>query len=270
MKKLLLPLAITVVIILAFLDHLTGYEISFSIFYLIPILVIVRFSRVWNAIIVSIISSAAWLSADITSGHQYSHILIPFWNMLMRLMVFIIIVILSSKVKKELELERILSRLDTLTGLNNSRFFMEQVKIEENRSLRFKRPFTVSYIDIDNFKQVNDTFGHGKGDILLQDLGKNIKECIRVYDVAARLGGDEFVILFPETDKKQAQEAINKIKSNVEKNLRKHLDSLTLSIGVVTVNNPTRSIDEIIKIADGLMYSVKKSSKNGIEYDTLD
>ena len=104
----------------------------------------------------------------------------------------------------------------------------------------------------------------------LHDLGKIIKENIRTYDIAARLGGDEFIILFPETDKKQAQEAANKIKSGIEKILRKHLSSLTLSIGVVTVTNPTYPIDGIIKIADSLMYSVKNGSKNGIEYKTLD
>nr|MBU1328461.1 GGDEF domain-containing protein [Candidatus Omnitrophota bacterium] len=188
----------------------------------------------------------------------------------MRAIVFIIIVILSAKVKKDLELEKKLSRLDMLTGLNNTRSFMEQAAVEKIRSLRFKRPFTIAYIDIDNFKRLNDTFGHSKGDILLQDLGRVVKENIRTYDIAARLGGDEFVILFPETDKKQAQGIANKIKSGIEKILRKHLDSLTLSIGVVTVTNPVHSIDGMIKIADGLMYSVKNSSKNGIEYKTLD
>ena len=270
MKKFIFPLALILVIILGILDYLTGYEIDFSIFSLIPILIIVWFKPVQDAIIISIVSSVAWLTADITSGHYYSNVLILLWNMLMRFMFFIIIVILSDRVKKNFELEKKLARLDLLTGLNNTRSFMEQAAVEKIRSLRFKRPFTMAYIDIDNFKQLNDTFGHTEGDILLQDLGKIIKENIRTYDIAARLGGDEFIILFPETDKKQAQEAANKIKSGIEKILRKHLSSLTLSIGVVTVTNPTYPIDGIIKIADSLMYSVKNGSKNGIEYKTLD
>jgi len=270
MKRILFPLALIIVIILGFLDHLTGYEISFSIFYLIPILTIAWFKGIRYAIIISIFSSATWLTADITSGHHYFYVLIPLWNMLMRLMVFIVIILMAVKVKKELELEKEISKLDILTGLNNTMSFMEQAEIEKNRSLRFKRPFTIAYIDIDNFKQLNDTFGHSEGDILLQNLGKNIRENMRAYDIAARLGGDEFVIFFPETDKQQAQEVANKIKSSIEMILRKHLDSLTLSIGVVTVTNPVYPIEGIIKIADGLMYSVKNISKNGIKYQMLD
>jgi len=270
MKKLLFPLAFILVIFLAFVDHFTGYEISFSIFYLFPILMVVWFKRVPDAIIISIVSAAAWFTADITSGHRYSHLLIPLWNTLMRLMVFVIIVLLSVRVKEELKIEKKFAKSDILTGLNNTRSFMELADIEKNRSLRFNRPFTIAYIDIDNFKQLNDTFGHGKGDVLLQDLGKTIKENIRAYDIAARLGGDEFIILFPETDRKQAEGAANKMKSCIEKVLRNYLDSLSLSIGVVTVSDPTHSVDVMIKMADDLMYSVKNSAKNGIEYKTLD
>ncbi|MFH1856986.1 MAG: GGDEF domain-containing protein [Candidatus Omnitrophota bacterium] len=269
-KKILFLIAVIIVIILAFFDYVTGYETSFSIFYLIPILMVAWFKRIRDAVIISILSSGAWLAADIASGHYYSVILVPLWNTLMWGMVFIIIVAMSAKVKKELEREKKLSRLDMLTGLNNTMSFMEQAKVERNRASRFKRPFTIAYIDIDNFKRLNDTLGHGKGDILLQDLGKIIRENIRAYDIAARLGGDEFVILFPETDEKQAREAVNKIKYSAEKILLKHMDCLTLSIGVVTAANPTLSIDKIIEIADNLMYSVKNTSKNGIECKTLD
>jgi diguanylate cyclase (GGDEF)-like protein len=270
MKKLVLPLSLILVVILALIDYFTGYEIAFSIFYLIPILVVVWFDKFWNAIITSILSSIAWLVADVASGQHYSHPLIPIWNMMIRLGFFIIIVVLTSRVKKDLELEKRLSRLDMLTGLNNTMFFMERAEIEKNRALRFKRPFTVAYFDIDNFKQLNDTFGHSAGDFLLRDLGRIIRENVRAYDIAARLGGDEFIIFLPETDNQQAQEATNKIKSSIEKVLRAHLNSLTLSIGVVTVTNPAYPIEGIIKIADDLMYSVKKSSKNSIEYRMLD
>lgn len=269
MKKFILLIALIAVIIISIADYFTGYKLSFSIFYLIPILMIVWFRGAWKAMIIAIIGSVAWFYVDIASGHSYSYPLILLWNVVLKIILFTIIAILFGKAKKEIELEKKLSRLDILTGLDNKRFFMEKAKNEKNRSLRFKRPFTIAYMDIDNFKQLNDVFGHGKGDILLQDLGKIIKKNIRTYDIAARLGGDEFVILFPETDKKQAQEAVNKIKTCVEEVLRKHMDSLTLSIGVVTVTESTHNIEGILKIADDLMYSVKNNSKNGIEYETL-
>lgn len=270
MKKFILLLALIAVIVISIADYFTGYELSFSIFYLIPILMIVWLRGAWKAIIIAIIGSVVWFYVDIASGHYYSRPLILLWNTVLKIILFTIIAVLFGKVKKEIELEKKLSRLDALTGLDNRMSFMDKAKKEKNRSFRFKRPFTIVYIDIDNFKQLNDTFGHSKGDILLQDLGNAIGENIRIYDIAARLGGDEFIIFSPETNKEQAQESVNRIKTCVEKILCRHLSCLTLSMGVVTVTNPAYSVEEIIKIADVLMYSVKKNSKNGIKYQMLD
>ena len=270
MKKFILLLALIAVIVISIADYFTGYELSFSTFYLIPILMIVWFKGAWKAIIIAITGSVVWFYVDIASGHHYSHPLILLWNVVLKIILFTIIAILFGKAKKEIELEKKLSRLDILTGLDNKMSFMEKARNEKNRSLRFKRPFTIAYIDIDNFKQLNDTFGHSKGDILLQDLGSAIWENMRVYDIAARLGGDEFIIFLPETNKEQAQEAVNRIKTCVEKILCRHLSCLTLSMGVVTVTNPAYPVEEIIKIADDLMYLVKNDCKNGIKYQMLD
>lgn len=270
MKKLLTPLSLIIVIALGIVDHFTGYEISFSIFYIFPILVTAWFRGRPSGIIIAFLSALTWLAADLTSGHSYSHNLIPLWNMSMRFCVFTIMVFLLSAVKKNLDLQNTLLRLDVLTGLDNVKSFMERANIEKSRSARFKRPFTIAYIDIDNFKQLNDTFGHVKGDILLREVGKAIRENIRTYDITGRFGGDEFVLLFPETDNEQARPVVNKIKSCVEEVLKKHFEPLTLSIGVLTVSKPDYPMDGMIKISDDLMYSVKKKNKNGIAYDVID
>lgn len=219
--------------------------------------------------IISVLSASIWLSADLTSGHDYTAAWIPLWNAFMRLIVFMFVAFLASNARKDYEFEKKISRTDLLTGLSNTRSFMEQAEIEKNRALRFKQPFTLAYLDVDHFKQLNDIHGHAKGDALLQDLGKSIKENIRGYDVAARIGGDEFVILFPGTDAKQAQEVTAKIKIRIEELFQKYLDALSLSMGVVTIISTAHSIDELIKMADGLMYLVKKGSKNNIIYDVL-
>ena len=270
MKKILFPITIILVFGLGFLDHLTGYEVSFSMFYLFPILLLTWFKRIRYGILISFLSAATWLTADLTSGHPYSNYWVLLWNMLMRFIVFVIMVFLLEKLIQELSLVKKLSDLDVLTELNNTRSFIKLASIEKNRSSRFKRPFTIAYLDIDNFKHVNDAFGHAQGDILLQNIGKTIKENLRVYDIPARLGGDEFSIFFPETDKTQAELAVNKIKTCVENTLKGHSDLLTLSIGALVVTKPDYSIEEIIRIADDLMYSVKKASKNGIAYGSLD
>lgn len=116
---------------------------------------------------------------------------------------------------------------------------------------------------------VNDAFGHSQGDNLLREAGKIIKQNIRTYDIAARLGGDEFAVMFPETSSEQARVVAERIKSCVEKALKRYGDSLTLSIGVLTIMAPKYPVEEIIKIADNLMYSVKNSSKNSIAYQSV-
>lgn len=268
-RKISFLLASLSVILLGLLDQMTGYEMSFSIFYFLPILMMAWFKQTREAMIICVLSASVWLLADTLSGHSYSLGWIPFWNAGMRLMVFLFVAFLTSRARKDYELEKKMSRTDLLTGLNNTRSFMEQAEVEKSRATRFKQAFTIAYIDVDNFKQLNDIFGHAKGDALLQELGKSIRENIRAYDVAARIGGDEFVILFPGTDAKQAHEVTTKIKTKVGEVLQKYLNALSLSIGVVTVIQSKCSINELIKMADDLMYSVKKEEKNNISYQTL-
>lgn len=187
------------VIMLGVTDYVTGYEVSFSIFYFIPILLTAWFGSRYSAFIISFLSAVSWYIADIISGHRYSSYLIPVWNAVMRLGVFACITYFAAGFKKELETGKTLSREDPLTGVLNSWYFYELVDIERSRAVRFDRPLTIAYIDLDNFKQVNDSLGHLAGDRLLCLIAKTIKQNIRSYDVAARLGGDEFAIMLPET-----------------------------------------------------------------------
>jgi GGDEF domain-containing protein len=111
-------------------------------------------------IIASFISSLVWLAADAASGNTYSNPLIPFWNTLIRFSFFIIITLLLAALKDALGIEKEFARIDSLTGAVNSRFFYELAQMEIDRSQRYKHPFTLAYIDLDNFKTLNDQFGH--------------------------------------------------------------------------------------------------------------
>jgi diguanylate cyclase (GGDEF)-like protein len=162
-----------------------------------------------------------------------------------------------------LEREKELSRTDYLTGASNSRYFYEVMQVEINRHRRYKHPFTLAYIDVDNLKLVNDKYGHFEGDQTLKNLVSSVKKLTRNTDMIARLGGDEFALFFPETDQKEA--------SIITKNL--FIDNVlgkskpvTYSIGVVTFRVPPSSIDELIKITDKLMYTAKSGGKNTIKY----
>jgi len=150
----------------------------------------------------------------------------------------------------------------------NSRFFYELAQMEIDRFQRYKHPFTLTYIDLDNFKAVNDQFGHSTGDQVLRTVIGSVKKHLRRTDVVARLGGDEFVLLLPETDQEPAYVVINKIRGDLLEEMRQQNWPITFSIGVLTCRVVPNTIDELIKMADDLMYSAKHDGKNAVKYST--
>src|SRR6185312_6159583 len=105
-----------------------------------------------------------------------------------------------------------LARIDALTGVANGRTFYDLARVELCRFQRTGRPFTVAYLDLDNFKQVNDRLGHPAGDDLLRRVAQVLRDNTRVLDVPARLGGDEFALLLPETDAEDALPVLSKLR----------------------------------------------------------
>jgi diguanylate cyclase (GGDEF)-like protein len=138
--------------------------------------------------------------------------------------------------------------------------------MELSRSRRYKHPFTLVFIDLDNFKQVNDKFGHAEGDKLIRFIVDELKAQLRNTDIVSRLGGDEFAILFPETAQQEAKVIMSKIYRHVARELHQKYSSVTFSAGAVTYIAVPETITETIKIADELMYTVKNSTKNDIRY----
>jgi diguanylate cyclase (GGDEF)-like protein len=139
--------------------------------------------------------------------------------------------------------------------------------MEINRARRYEHPLTVAYIDLDNFKTINDRFGHSMGDNLLRLVADTIKNNIRLIDTVVRMGGDEFAILLPETGPEAAKAITRKIqKINLEL-MQKNGWPVTFSIGVVTFISPPSTVDEILKRSDNLMYSAKNNGKNTIKYE---
>jgi diguanylate cyclase (GGDEF)-like protein len=108
---------------------------------------------------------------------------------------FLVVVVVLSSLRGAWEREKIHARTDSLTGVSNARAFFEVAAVELARARRYQRPFTIAYLDLDNFKQVNDRFGHEVGDDLLQIVARTLREGSRASDFVARMGGDEFVVL---------------------------------------------------------------------------
>ncbi len=163
---------------------------------------------------------------------------------------------------------------DSLTNLANRRAFMEVLEREANRARRYNRPFSVVMLDLDHFKEYNDTFGHPAGDIALQVTAQVIRETIRDTDYPARYGGEEFILLLPEVDADEALHLAERIRLALEtqpwgegKNLRRQL---TISGGIATMPEDTDDSEELIHLADEVLYHSKRLGRNRIsEYRQL-
>jgi len=251
------------------LDHLTGFELSFSIFYVIPVAIAAWNINLTFGVLFSILGGAVWVIVDYTSGHNYSNRLIPIWNGVVRLLFFLIITFLLSEMKKSIVILKRLSDTDSLTGLLNGRGFEKCTKRLMLQPKKKESVFSLAYLDIDNFKSINDKLGHSTGDLLLTTLAKAIKDCVRDTDIAARMGGDEFVILLASRNYDESVQIMNRMKEYADEIMNKNNWPVSLSIGVVSFLSPDSKIDSLLFKADELMYKVKNTTKNGIVHQYI-
>src|SRR5246500_608518 len=157
---------------------------------------------------------------------------------------------------------------DDCTGLYNARHLYKTLETEVYRSSRFNYEFSVLFIDLDHFKQVNDTHGHLIGSKLLAEIGYLIKAQLRLIDFAFRYGGDEFVVLLPQTSKDQALVVARRLRDAMRASCFCREEGLNLnvraSIGVSTYPHDARTAHDVIRQADGMMYMVKNSTRDNI------
>jgi diguanylate cyclase (GGDEF)-like protein len=261
--------ALFITISLSLLQYKSGPELIFSLFYVFPIILLSWKVGIWSGIIISFLSSSLMLYADKKAPYQYSSFIIPYLNNLFRLIIFLIITYIISELKIALDRQKDLARIDPLTSIPNSRAFNEAADMEFQKSRRYGFPISVIYMDLDNFKEVNDTLGHSTGDTLLKLTAVAIVKNIRTIDIAARLGGDEFGILLSQTGSESAYIVANKLKEMMNNLMNKYNWPVTLSIGVVTFLKAPESVDEMMNKADHLMYSAKFDGKNNIKQSVI-
>jgi diguanylate cyclase (GGDEF)-like protein len=153
---------------------------------------------------------------------------------------------------------------DGLTGIKTRRFFWEALSSEWKRASRSGRPFSVVLIDLDKFKEVNDTFGHLEGDLVLARVGRLLEQRCRQSNVVARYGGDEFIILMPETGVEQARALAERLRLWLAQDAMLSEHAITGSFGVASFPAHGFSAEDIIRVADAGMYSAKHDGGNRV------
>jgi two-component system cell cycle response regulator len=175
--------------------------------------------------------------------------------------------ILFESIKTAQEYFEDISIRDDLTKLFNRRHFYCRLQEEFSRAVRHNEPLSLVFFDVDNFKRINDTYGHAQGDEVLIQIGHILKTTAREIDLPARYGGDEFAVILPNTNIAGAIELASRISTAVKNQKIEGLDSekVSISSGVsARINNNVQSFDELLKLADEAMYQSKSQGKGRI------
>ncbi len=155
-----------------------------------------------------------------------------------------------------------IASIDPLTKLYNRQYLFLKLKEEINRYSRYETTFSVLMIDLDNFKVINDSFGHQKGDEILSEFGNILDASKRELDICARYGGEEFIIILPHTDRSESYKIAERLRLLIIDKFKN--DNLTASIGISNCPENGKTIESLIKKADDSLYKSKKMGKNRV------
>jgi diguanylate cyclase (GGDEF)-like protein len=258
----------SIVGLLGLLDYATGNELTLSLFYLLPIVLVTWVVDRKTGLFMSFVSGLTLLGAEIASGQTFSHPIFYLINTLLRTLFYVVVVYLLAELQKSRKEEQLAARTDYITGAVNARYFNELLQMEISRIRRYPHPITLVYVDVDNFKLVNDLFGHKIGDEVLRCIATELKSQLRTTDTVARMGGDEFVMLLPSTRQPEARLVVSKVYTNLIETMRQRNWPVTFSMGAVCCEFSPYSAEQLVNMADELMYEVKNSTKNDIRFRT--
>jgi diguanylate cyclase (GGDEF)-like protein len=264
--KIAFWVAVALTLALGVVDYGTGRYVAVDLFYLAPIATAAWFAGPARGPIVAALATAVSFGADWTMHQEAPHWVFIAWNSLVKFGVFSIVALLLQTLKRQQRELAEQAHLDPLTYLANRRGFRRAAQREMDRSRRYGSTFTLAYLDVDNFKAVNDRLGHEAGDRLLVLVARTMRDHVRKVDEVARLGGDEFALLLPETTSAEGRLTLDKIQRLLTDLMHQHNFPVTFSIGAMTFAQPAQSVNALLAAVDRLMYSVKRGGKNAIAF----
>ena len=255
--------AITMLVTLFLIRVASGAEMAFASLALLPV--------IWSAWtlgrapgwVIALLAAATWIAGDLASGREFSRSWVPWANGLVHGLMYAMVSTLAAELRELLRREHDRAIRDELTGLLNRRQFLEAGDREVERSARHHRSVTVLFLDLDRFKQLNDTQGHVAGDRALRAVAGALQKSARTTDLVARLGGDEFVVLLPESNPDARNQTAKRLAKAANSAL-KAFPGLSVSVGVAHFECPAPPVAAMLQTADALMYLAKQTGGSSV------
>lgn len=269
-RKVVYGLSAILAVLIGLFDGVTGEDISVSFFYMVPVLLTTWRGGTVPGLLLNALCGGLrlwivirWQGPDLFRKPEL------YWNLLVEGIVFIALTLLASALRDLHDRQSLLARTDALTGVANRRAFYERAELELSRSRRLQEALSVAYLDIDNFKRINDDLGHEAGDELLRSVASTFGRRIRTTDLVARLGGDEFALLLPSTGSEASLALLSELLRTLNTETERQAWPVTFSIGAVTFLRPPASVDDLLRRVDELMYRVKREGKAGVKHEVF-
>lgn len=256
--------SVLVTLLVGYLHAWTGLAYEFHIFFILPVLAVSWFIGRRTGYALAALAAVEWFVADYSLAGEQVNLLPLVFNTIMRLVIFLNGAWLVAKMRRVLLRESQLAREDGLTGLPNRREFHERGQQAFAQAQRQGAPFTAVFIDLDRFKEVNDSQGHAVGDALLTTVAKVIRAQVRASDIPGRLGGDEFALLLPNMHAQAASGYVERLHKQLLSAMNDKGWPVTFSIGVASYQMAPSDFDTMIKQADTLMYEAKRNGRDRI------
>lgn len=248
---------LALVIAADYLTH-TNYVLEFSPYYLVPISFFSWFIGRRSGLVLGVLSVVTGFFIRLRAAPHA----VGYWDALVRLVLYLSATLMVVQLKALYDRERHLSRVDPLTRIGNRRALLEAASVARSVANRRLSPLSISYIDLDGFKQLNDSLGHSAGDRVLVATAAAIAKAVRPSDVVARIGGDEFAVLLPGADSQAAVRILHRVRFELDQAMKQNRWPITVSIGIASFIPPLGSVLEMIQAADQAMYLAKQSGKN--------
>ena len=261
-------LSIGLVVAVGAVEIWSGFEPSVLSLYAIPVALAAWAARPRTAYALAAVAVILPVPFSAFAGEPIGGAVI--WSVSSNFALLAILAVLLTTLKRRLSDEAVFAATDSLTGLLNRGSFIARLDAELARAARYGRAFTLAYVDLDNFKAVNDLEGHDVGDELLRRIADALRSSTRQTDVLGRLGGDEFAAVLPEITGVATGSVLANLRKQLIRAMAKGGWPVTFSIGAVTFEAPVDTSREALRVADAAMYSVKHSGKDGIHHVVWD